>query len=171
MTAPPYAYLANFSIDRSVLKEVDDYGFADIVSRFSQYGVVGNELPSETLQAADKSLGIDESRTSEALIEIHRPEKFKKKYSQKIEETVNSDSRIKIFSKDFLGDQSPTIAVARSPKDFKRLQKSDANFIYSRKKGCLYFDENASGAKMGRGGIIAAFKGRPTITSLNMVFD
>ena len=171
VTSRPYEYLENFSIDRSVLKSVDDYGFADIVSGLSQYGVVGNELPSETLQAADKLLGIDQSRTSEALIEIHRPEKFKKKYAQKVEEAVSSDSRIKIFSKDFLGDQSPTFAVARSKNDFKRLQKSDANFIYYRRKGCLYFNENRSGAKMGRGGVIAAFKGRPSIASANMVFE
>lgn len=170
VTARPYAYLANFSIDRSVLKEVDDYGFADIVSGLSEYGVV-NELSSGTLQTADALLGIDESRISRTLIQIRRPAKFKKKYAQRVDELVSTDSTIKILSKDFPGNQSPSFAVARSKKDFKRLQKSDANFIYFRKKGCLYFDENASGAKMGRGGIIAAFKGRPAITSLNMVFD
>ena len=108
MTARPYAYLANFSIDRSVLKEVDDYGFADIVSGLSEYGVV-NELSSGTLKTADALLGIDESRISRTLIQIRRPAKFKKKYAQRVDELVSSDSIIKILSKDFPGNQSPSL--------------------------------------------------------------
>lgn len=50
------------------------------------------------------------------------------------------------------------------------MAKRDIDFIYDKKKGCLYFNENGSERGVGDGGIIAILKGAPKLTPENINF-
>ena len=46
--------------------------------------------------------------------------------------------------------------------------KQDFDFLYDKKKGSLYFNENASDKGFGDGGIIAILKGAPELSASNL---
>ena len=48
--------------------------------------------------------------------------------------------------------------------------EKDVDFIYDRKKGYLYFNENGSKKGFGDGGIIAIFKDSPKLSLTNLVY-
>ena len=52
---------------------------------------------------------------------------------------------------------SPGIYFAESRKEYKKALISSNEFIYYRKKGLLFFNENKNGAKFGKGGVVAVF--------------
>ena len=45
----------------------------------------------------------------------------------------------------------------------KQLAKQDVDFLYDRKQGVLYFNENGAEKGFGDGGIIAILKGAPNL--------
>ena len=73
---------------------------------------------------------------------------------------------------DSLGiDTSATFASAKNKRAARRkLATQDFDFIYDRKKGCLYFNENGAEKGFGDGGIIAILKGAPDLTVSNLDF-
>ena len=52
----------------------------------------------------------------------------------------------------------------------KKLAKQDFDFLYDRRKGGLYFNENGSDKGFGEGGIIAILKGAPDLRESNLEF-
>jgi len=69
------------------------------------------------------------------------------------------------------GTKAPaSIFFANSKKDYKKSQKSNAPFIYYRKKGFLLFNQNGEGAKLGEGGIAALFPKKLRLQSKSFRF-
>ena len=65
-----------------------------------------------------------------------------------------------------------TFAVGKNKKKVKKkLAKQDFDFLYDKKKGWLYFNENGADKGFGDGGIIAILKGTPELTSGNFGND
>ena len=52
----------------------------------------------------------------------------------------------------------------------RQLAKFDIDFLYDRKKGGLYFNENGLDRGFGNGGIIAIIKGAPDLTASHLEF-
>ena len=52
----------------------------------------------------------------------------------------------------------------------KKLSRQSFDFLYDRKKGGLYFNENGVDKGFGDGGIIALFKGAPDLTANHLNF-
>ena len=63
-----------------------------------------------------------------------------------------------------------TFAAGKNKNAVKKLAKQDFDFLYDKKKGGLYFNENGAGKGFGEGGIIAILKGAPDLTSGNLEF-
>ena len=53
--------------------------------------------------------------------------------------------------------ESSEIHIARSKKAFRKAKKSKNSFIYDKKNGLLYFNENGEDKGLGKGGVIALF--------------
>ena len=53
--------------------------------------------------------------------------------------------------------ESSEIYIARSKKAFRKAKKSKNSFIYDKKNGLLYFNENGEDKGLGKGGVIALF--------------
>ena len=60
---------------------------------------------------------------------------------------------------------SPGIYFARSRKDYRRALVSSAPFVYHQKRGRLFYNENGSAKKLGKGGIVALFPRRLALTN------
>ena len=66
---------------------------------------------------------------------------------------------------------SATFVAGKNKKVVKKkLAKQEFDFLYDRKKGGLYFNENGADKGFGEGGIIAILKGAPELTSGNLEF-
>ena len=85
-----------------------------------------------------------------------------KKYNKKEAKRVNYFNKfnpakdiIAINASKFRQLSSSDIYFARSNRDFKKAQASDAPFIYYKKRGHLFYNENGTEKKLGKGGIIA----------------
>ena len=68
-------------------------------------------------------------------------------------------------------DDSASFASGKNKRVVrKNLAILDYDFLYDRKKGGLYFNENGSDKGFGDGGIIAILKGSPDIDSSHLIF-
>ena len=96
-------------------------------------------------------------------------------YNQKSIDTIinfKPSQNIVAIEADTLGiDASATFASAKNNRVANRkLATQDFDFIYDRKKGFLYFNENGAEEGFGDGGIIAILKGAPDLTVSNFDF-
>jgi hypothetical protein len=101
---------------------------------------------------------------------ISMPKKFKKKFVDKITNFIPSSDALMINSDSFGIGESATFKAGKNSKVVKKLAKQDFDFLYDKKKGGLYFNENGSDKGFGDGGIIAILKGGPDLTESNLNF-
>ena len=102
---------------------------------------------------------------------VMKPRKYIKKFADKITNFNPSTDTLEMNTDSFGIDSPATFAAARNKKMIGRqLAKFDIDFLYDRKKGGLYFNENGADKGFGDGGIIAILKGAPDLTSGNLEF-
>ena len=102
---------------------------------------------------------------------IDQPYKYKRKFIDKITNFDTSSETLEIDTESFGIKSTPTFAASKNKRILKkRLAKLDIDFLYDKKKGGLYFNENGSEKGFGDGGIIAILKGTPDLTSDNLEF-
>ena len=94
------------------------------------------------------------------------------KYSKRMAKRSNSFKAFNPFVDEVVIDASlfgyfasPGIYFAQSRKDYKRALVSSAPFIYYQKRGRLFYNENGSAKKLGKGGIAALFPRRLALTN------
>ena len=105
------------------------------------------------------------------IVALSKPNHFNKKSADKITNFNPSTDTLEIDTDSFEIDSSATFASGKNKKAVKkRLAKQDFDFLYDKKKGGLYFNENGSDKGFGDGGIIAILKGAPDLTSGNLEF-
>ena len=100
-----------------------------------------------------------------SLISLH-------KYSKRVAKRSNSFKAFDPFVDEVVIDASlfgyfasPGIYFAQSRKDYRRALVSSAPFVYHQKKGRLFYNENGSAKKLGKGGIVALFPRRLALTN------
>ena len=102
---------------------------------------------------------------------VIKPRKYIKKFADKITNFNPSTDTLEMNTDSFGIDSPATFAAARNKKMIdKQLAKFDIDFLYDRKKGGLYFNENGADKGFGDGGIVAILKGGPDLTSGNLEF-
>ena len=101
---------------------------------------------------------------------IYAPKKFNRKSADKITNFNPSTDTLEIDAVSFGIENTPTFAVGKQSKAFKKLARKDFDFIYNQKYGSLYFNENGSEKGLGDGGIFAILKGAPNLTKRNLKF-
>ena len=102
---------------------------------------------------------------------ISIPNKFKIKAIDKITNFNPSIDTLEIDTASFGIDSAPTFAAGKNKKVVKRqLAKLDIDFLYDKKKGALYFNENGSDIGFGDGGIIAFLAKALNLNSDNLEF-
>ena len=102
---------------------------------------------------------------------LSKPNQFNKKSADKITNFNPSTDTLEIDTDSFGIDSSATFTAGANKKEVKTLlAKQDFDFLYDKKKGGLYFNENGSDKGFGDGGIIAILKGAPDLTSGNLEF-
>ena len=102
--------------------------------------------------------------------ELSAPKKYKIKFIDKITNFNPSSDTLEIDADSFGIDSSATFTAAKNKRKLKKLAKKDFDFLYDRKKGGLYFNQNGSDKGLGDGGIIAILKGAPDLTSESLEF-
>ena len=75
-----------------------------------------------------------------------------------------SKDQIIIDSAGFGEFASSRIHVAQSRKSFRKALVSSAPFVYDKKKGLLFYNENGSAKKLGQGGVVALFPRKLALT-------
>ena len=100
------------------------------------------------------------------------PSKFKKKYATKIVgfdpgDTVEINETAFGSKEDFF---KSVIVFVKSKSMAKAMEQTYVEFIYCRKNGSLYFNENRSEPGFGDGGIIAKFYDKPKLKEENFNF-
>ena len=75
-----------------------------------------------------------------------------------------SKDRILIDSDAFGGFASDRVHIAPSKKSFRRALVSAAPFVYDKNKGLLFYNENGSAKKLGKGGVVALFPRKLALT-------
>ena len=154
-----------------------DIKTVDTIMGYESYDLNGNimdwfqEIDSKALRkiwgTADSPISIDIT----AATSINKPSKFKRKSADKITNFNPSADTLKIDTDSFGIDSSATFAAGKNKKAVKKkLAKQDFDFLYDRKKGGLYFNENGSDKGFGDGGIIAILKGAPDLTASDLEF-
>ena len=99
------------------------------------------------------------------------PSYFHKNSADEITSFNPSTDTLETDADSFGIDSSVTFATGKSKKVvMKNLAKQDVDFLYDKKKGGLYFNENGSDKGFGDGGIIAILNGAPDLTSGNLEF-
>ena len=102
---------------------------------------------------------------------VYSPEKFKKRFADKITNFNSSTDTLEIDADSFGIDSSATFAAGKNKKAVKKqFAKQDIDFLYDEKKGGLYFNENGADKGFGDGGIIAILKGAPDLMMDNIDF-
>ena len=98
--------------------------------------------------------------------------KYSKKEAKKKNKFTNftgNNGRISIYPDEFNTELSG-IVFAGTKKEYKKALKSKHAFIYNKKKGALYYNENGKTKKLGEGGIIAIFKKNISLSNKNFKF-
>ena len=127
--------------------------------------------PIEEIDIISLDPDIPEDISSSDTLTIVAPQKFKKKFVDKITNFNTSADTLEIDTDSFGIDRSATFAAGKNKKAVKKkLAKQDFDFLYDQKKGGLYFNENGADKGFGDGGIIAIIKGAPELTTSNLEF-
>ena len=112
----------------------------------------------------------------QSLADVYKPKKYTSKYVDKIidfksfYDTDSSYDALSIDADSFGVDKFSTFNSGKNSKDIKILANQDFDFLYDRKKGGLYFNENGADKGFGDGGIIAILKGAPDLNTSNLEF-
>ena len=101
---------------------------------------------------------------------ITAPRKYNKKFADKITGFKASRDKLRIDTDSFEINKSSSFKTSKNRKAVKKLAKKDIDFLYDRKKGGLYFNENGAKKGFGDGGLIAILKGGPDLSSKNVSF-
>ena len=101
---------------------------------------------------------------------IYNQKLFKKNSADKITNFNPSRHALIIDCPSFGIDNSATVTFAKDGLSFRQSIQKDNQFVYYKKNGGLYFNENKSLNGFGDGGIIAILKGAPDLTSENIGF-
>ena len=87
-----------------------------------------------------------------------------RKYGKKSAKKANNFKKFDLIKDrviiDFAGFSelaSSGVYFAQSKKDFRKALVSDFPFVYNKKKGLLFYNENGASKKFGKGGIVALF--------------
>ena len=151
------------------LKRIQDkiYGSGEIHGEQFDYSVTlkikSNKRPKQENQKQN-------------LADVSKPKKHKSKYVDTIidfksfYDTDSSYDTLDIDADSFGVDKLSTFSSGKNSKAIKKLANQNFDFLYDRKKGGLYFNENGAGKGFGDGGIIAIIKGAPDLTSGNLEF-
>jgi len=134
-----------------------------------------NEIASKRKQLQEincnKQANSDTKKGNKYDFEISKPQRYKKKFVDKITNFNPATDTLEIDTDSFGIDNSATFASGKNKKKVKKkLAKQDFDFLYDQKKGGLYFNENGSDKGFGDGGIIAILKGSPDLTASNLEF-
>lgn len=121
----------------------------------------------------DSGLLIGEGERSskiENIFTLKLPKRFKKRFLDIITNFDPSTDAIEIDRESFGINDSKTIANAKNPRDAKKvLARQEIDFLYDRKQGGLYLNENGSDKGFGEGGIIALLPGGLDLQESNIV--
>ena len=98
------------------------------------------------------------------------PQSFRKKHALKLPDFVSGADQLQIDVSEFSVVQ-PSFVVASKKKKFRSALKTDATFIYRRKKGLLYFNANGSAEGFGDGGIVAVLPRKARLGSDQLLFQ
>ena len=164
-----------------------EYHWSEFKSNYSFFKKFGGDTTTTAPidDANDDSLNPDNSQPDNSngsdpqnpddktgsLKSIAPPEKFKRKFVDKITNFNPSTDTLEIDTDSFSINSSATFASGKNKKKVKKqLAKQDFDFLYDQKKGGLYFNENGADKGFGEGGIVAILKGAPDITSGNLEF-
>ena len=94
--------------------------------------------------------------------------KYRKRHARKFNNFkafIPSKDKVLIDSTVFGLSNTRDIDVVESRRDYKRARRSESKFIYFKKRGLLFFNENGSEKKFGEGGIIAVFSKNQNLSS------
>ena len=137
----------------------------DINTSSALFYVTEKAAPQDT-SSSDTVTGIAGSSDT-----LFAPEKFKKKFVDKITNFDPSVDALTIDADSFGIDGSATFAAVENNQVVKKnATKKDIDFLYDEKKGGLYFNENGADKGFGDGGIFAILKGAPDLTASNLEF-
>ena len=149
----------------------------DINTSSALFYVTEKATPQDTSSPETSTGDTDSPETStgdtssQDTFTVSAPEKFNKKFADKITVFDHSDDTIQIDTDSFGVDSSATFAVAENKKAVKKkASKKDIDFLYDESKGGIYFNENGADKGFGDGGIFAILKGGPDITASNWEF-
>ena len=106
--------------------------------------------------------GYPESTNIETL---NRPKRFNKNHADKITGFNSSDGAVIINIEGFGLDNSASFKSAKNKSKLSELSTKEYDFIYDRSSGTFYFNENSTEDGFGEGGVVAEFKGAPSIHS------
>ena len=128
---------------------------------------------SQTLNLKIKDKFRSSSKSNDELkagFQLSKPKQPKINFAEKITNFNSSSDKLKINTDSFDIDNLASFAIAKNGRALKKLAKKDIDFLYCRKSGYLYFNENGSRKGFGDGGIFAIIKGAPKLTKRNLKF-
>ena len=99
------------------------------------------------------------------LIPLKKYNKRGAKKKNNFKSIAPSNGNIIINTKLFNINDTPDVYIANSKKEFNKAKKTNFEFIYHKKKGLLYYNENGDSKKFGKGGVIAIFSRRQNLES------
>ena len=103
--------------------------------------------------------------------DIYKPDKFKYRSIDKIINFNPANDSLAINTDSFGIDSSATFASGINKKNVKqKLAKQDYDFLYDKRKGGIYFNENGANKGFGDGGIIAILSGAPELMAEHIAF-
>ena len=108
--------------------------------------------------------------STKTILSVSKPLKFNKKSAKRINYLNLSSETLEINTDSFGIDAVASFAIAKNGRELNQLAKKNKDFLYSRKSGYLYFNENGSKKGFGDGGIFAILKGSPKLTKRNLKF-
>jgi len=166
-----FALLENKKKDKiyqlSATPNESNTGFADQLNTVT--GTFSGQFRFHSGEETDHDLSHNDGPKEQDF--ITPPEKFKRKFVDKIINFNPSTDTLEINTESFGIDTSATFASGKNKKTVKKkLAKQDSDFLYDQKKGGLYFNENGANKGFGEGGIIAILKGSPDLTANDFKF-
>ena len=99
--------------------------------------------------------------------------KYKKSKAKKLNNFRNYNSsidRVVVNTNLFGVGESPGIYFVESRRDYRKALVSRSEFIFYRKKGLLFFNENKVGSRFGKGGVVAIFPRASALERSNFKF-
>ena len=108
--------------------------------------------------------------STKTILSVSKPFKFNKKSAKKINYFNSRSETLEINTDSFGIDAAASFAIAKNGRELNQLAKKNKDFLYNRKSGYLYFNENGSEKGYGDGGIAAILKGAPKLKSKNLKF-